>query len=157
MVHQPCRQCRIPGQDSFRPDTISGCLCDSAYPCRPVPLGPQEMGLLDCMASGQCLPACYACLCGTRLYADCLWPLPHKRNLVTCHLVRPLQEKSLTVSQASKNLQISREHPPMLSGILSATLPARAHPERPLRRSPSSGFPECAPDLRRPARELCRR
>ena len=68
---------------------------DRAHPSCTVPFRSQEMGLLDSLASGQCLPACNAYLCGTRVYADCLRTLPRKRNLVTHHLVRTLQEESI--------------------------------------------------------------
>ena len=61
LVHQPCRQCRFPRQDSVRPDTVSRCLRDRAHPRGAIPVSSQEMGLLDCLASGQCVPAGDAC------------------------------------------------------------------------------------------------
>lgn len=77
LVHQSGRQRGFPRKDSFRPGALSGRLCDRTHPRGAVPFSTEEMGLLDSMAHGKCIPARDAYLCRSRVYADCLRPLPH--------------------------------------------------------------------------------
>lgn len=90
LVHQPARERGVPGQTLLRPDSVSRRLRDCAYPRRAAALRPEEVGLLDRLASGQCLPACDAHLRGPCIHAARLRPVPCQRHLVARVLAQAL-------------------------------------------------------------------
>ena len=63
---------------------------DDTYPRGAVPVSPEEVGLLDSLASGQCLPDGYAHLRGSCVHAYRMRTLPCERHLVPYHLVRAI-------------------------------------------------------------------
>ena len=91
------RECCVPGQIYVGSDSLSGCVHDNPDTGCPDFVIVEEMGLLDCMAVGECCSTCNAHLCRSRVYADCLCAVPRKRTLVHRHVVAALQERRLAL------------------------------------------------------------
>ncbi len=87
-----------------RPDPLAGFFRADADVAGPVPLGSEEMGLLDCLAGREYRKHHPLPKCRPGVHADRQRPVPHQRNLVALDLVQVVQGRKIKAESVRRYL-----------------------------------------------------